>query len=368
MAPAFGTHHATRALMQRIALLLTFLALLSAPAGADDDEPLLIELPDEVLASAVGANGFVVVGGLYSGGAFTWLPTSGVVPLGGRQAIAVSRDGRTIVGEALDSRGYQNATIWSGGTIRTLGSFHANAQPCDTDFSNALGTSADGKVVVGLAWDGCRIARAFRWEESTGVVDLGTLVEGQSSRADGISGNGKVIVGWQEDVTGFRKGSVWIDGRQQLVPAPFGLIGQAFAANRDGSIIVGTGCNPFNQRTPSGWRWTPAGVECLPVEKPRDLRDLAYSVQVRGVSDDGRIMAGAFTFGLDSESLLWIDGQVHFLKDYLRANGIPEAFEGWINTGFVTGVSPDGRTLVGYGAGPRTFKGFVVVLPELESR
>jgi hypothetical protein len=51
------------------------------------------------------------------------------------------------------------------------------------------------------------------------------------------------------------------------------------------------------------------------------------------------------------------------LKDYLRANGVPNAFEGWINTGFITGMSRDGRVLVGYGAGPRNFTGYIVIMP-----
>ena len=85
-----------------------------------------------------------------------------------------------------------------------------------------------------------------------------------------------------------------------------------------------------------------------------------------GTSDDGRVIGGAFSFGLDSESLVWFDGEVLFLKDYLRQNGIPDAFDGWINTGFVQSVTPDGRILVGYGAGPTTFQGFMVILPELD--
>jgi hypothetical protein len=87
-----------------------------------------------------------------------------------------------------------------------------------------------------------------------------------------------------------------------------------------------------------------------------------------GVSDDGRVIGGAIAFGLDAESMVWFDGEVIALRDYLRNNGIPDAFEGWVNTGFVLDVSPDGRTLVGYGAGPIGFQGFVVVLPELDDR
>ena len=35
-----------------------------------------------------------------------------------------------------------------------------------------------------------------------------------------------------------------------------------------------------------------------------------------------------------------------------------------VNTGFITGVSPDGHTLVGYGAGPRAFQEYLVLLPK----
>ena len=47
---------------------------------------------------------------------------------------------------------------------------------------------------------------------------------------------------------------------------------------------------------------------------------------------------------------------------------MPNAFDGWINTGFALAVTPDGRTIVGYGAGRTAFQGYMVVLPELESR
>ena len=52
--------------------------------------------------------------------------------------------------------------------------------------SSTYGAGADGRVVVGLGWDGCSVARAFRWEESTGMVNLGSLTGG-STRANGVS-------------------------------------------------------------------------------------------------------------------------------------------------------------------------------------
>src|SRR4029077_1791722 len=111
-----------------------------------------------------------------------------------------------------------------------------------------------------------------------------------------------------------------------------------------------------------------SGVVCFEVEKPRRLRDLPYQTLMLSTSEDGRVIGGSFSFGLDAESLIWFDGKPFFLQDYLRDHGLPDAFKGWVNTGFVQAVSPDGRTIVGYGAGPTGFQGFMVLLPELGAR
>jgi probable HAF family extracellular repeat protein len=339
-------------------LILALLLLGAARQSTAEDKPLLIELAPEALASDLSGSGFTVVGTTYGGEAFYWMPSSGVVEIGGTQANAVSRDGRTIVGRALDANGKENAAIWLGGTEwRLLGSFRPEALPCDYLLSGSFGASDDGRVIVGLGWDGCKIAHAFRWEESTGMVDLGSTVVNRSSRANNVSGDGRVVIGWQEDPFGFRQGAKWVDGRQELFSGPNGVVGEAFDANGDGSIIVGGNCQPVDQM---GWIWRrDGGITCYP---PPRARPPGFLVQMLATSEDGRIVGGAHSFGLESESILWIEGEPHYLKDYLREHGIPDAFEGWVNTGFITAVSPDGRVLAGYGAGPRTFTGFVVIL------
>ena len=198
------------------------------------------------------------------------------------------------------------------------------------------------------------------------MTDLGSL-SGRSTRANAVSGDGRVVVGWEEHPTGFRQAAKWIDGREELI-RPGAILGEARAANRDGSLIVGSACEP--ERTvgpPSGWSWTAsAGIRCFPVPTPPWALDRPYQVLIQATSDDGRVMGGALSFGLDSESVVWLDGEMFYLRDYLRSHGVPDAFQGWYNTGFVTDVSADGRTLVGYGAGPTTFQGWIVILPELE--
>jgi probable HAF family extracellular repeat protein len=348
--------------MSTLKLFLT-LALCALTLGARaEDKTLLIELPGS-LPRDISSNG-MLVGALRSGGGFYWQPTTGAVYVGGNGAEATSRNGDTIVGDAFDARNVKQAAIWQrAAEWRLLGSILPNAVPCDDLLSSAYDTSDDGAVIVGLAWNGCSFARAFRWEASTGMVDLGSTVPGQASRANGVSGDGRVVVGWQD--TPLRWGARWVDGKQELFRGPSGIIGEAHAANRDGSVVVGQSCefssvaNPFGNQ--QAWIWTTRdGVQCLQVPRIR-VRD-NFIATALATSEDGRIIGGSQSFGLEAESVIWVDREPTYLKDYLRANGVPNAFEGWVNTGFVTGVSRDGRTLVGYGAGPTDFRGFMVIL------
>jgi probable HAF family extracellular repeat protein len=347
-----------------LALVVTIAASMAATATSAADKALLIELPDQVFPSAVSSD-MTVVGGLGQGGGFYWLPTSGLVLIGGKQALSTSRNGDTIVGEAIHSDGSEQAGIWLRATEwRLLGSIVPNARPCDADLSIAIDASADGKAVVGLAWDTCDIARAFRWEESTGMVNLGSTVADRSSRADGISGDGKVVVGFQELSFGFWQGARWVNGQQTLFTGPEGIVGQAFAANHDGSLVVGQICRPGVSLDQSGWVWTERdGLQCLPVPRPKLLSiEGDFLGRAQATSDDGRVIGGGHAFGLESEAVLWLDRQPFYLKEYLREHGVPNAFEGWVNTGTIEDISRDGRVLVGFGAGPRDFKGYIVIL------
>ena len=183
--------------MRTGALILALLMLTPTWSGEASDKAVLIELEPRSAAQPLGvsAGGAVVVGGLGTGGGFYWMPTTGVIFTGGLFATKVSRDGKVIVGQAID-RLLRQAAIWQRGTEwRSLGSF-PNAQPCDSFLSLANDTSRDGKVVVGYARNGCDISHAFRWEESTGMVDLGTSVPGARHlrrwRVRGRTGGGRI--------------------------------------------------------------------------------------------------------------------------------------------------------------------------------
>ena len=348
--------------------------LLAGPLAAGAaDKPLLIELELRAgaLPSGMSASGAVVAGGLADGGGFYWMPTTGVQYIGGVGASSVSRDGSTIVGTAADSRGVHQAAIWlRAAEWRLLGSFRPDAASCDLSLSSAIDTSRDGRVVVGVAWDGCTIAHGFRWEESTGMVDLGSTVAGRGSLARAVSADGRVVVGLQTDATGFNRGVRWMDGRQEPFPGPDGFVATANGVNSDGSIVVGRICSPNAARPAdpnfqSAWVWTAqAGTGCLAAPSLRPSPGPLIIVEANATSDDGRVIGGEQNVGgsVDSNAVLWIDRVPYYLKDYLRAKGIPNAFETWVNTGSITAVSPDGRVLVGGGAARLGFQGYVVIL------
>jgi probable HAF family extracellular repeat protein len=363
-----------RGMIRARRLILALLIVVPIVTARASDEALLIELDPRtrLFPSGVSATGAIVVGSLDGVGAFYWMPTTGVIFNGGNAAAHVSRDGRTIVGTAADSRGIAQAAIWlRAAEWQLLGSFGPSAAPCDRSLSSATDTSSDGLVVVGLANNGCTLTHAFRWEDSTGMVDLGSSVAGRDSAATGVSGDGRVVVGWQERADGVRQGTRWLDGRQELVPAPAGsvsgFVGDANATNSDGSIVVGRICRFGNPLDQSAWVWTPGeGTRCLPAPNLIPSPGPVIITDANGLSDDGRIVGGrqGVASSPDSNAVIWVDGTPSYLKDYLRANGVPDAFEGWINTGEITDVSPDGRILVGYGAPLPGFRGYIVILGE----
>src|SRR5260370_11828410 len=159
--------------------------------------------------------------------------------------------------------GRENAAVWQGGTDwQLLGSFTPDALPCDRLVSSAFGVKGDGWVIVGLGWDGCAHAHGFRSDAATGMTDLGSLVATRASRANAISDDGGVTVGWSDQATGFRQGARWVDGAWQWLANEDGAVGEALGVNSDGSIIVGFGWGPVNQ-----WGWSrhgESGCQCVP--------------------------------------------------------------------------------------------------------
>src|SRR5687767_7065652 len=106
-------------------LLLSLMLLVPAFTAGASDQTLLIEMEPGSTAqpTAVSASGAVVAGALATAGGFYWMPTTGVIFIGGLGASSVSRDGSTIVGSAIGSGVFQAAIWLRAAEWRLLGSF-----------------------------------------------------------------------------------------------------------------------------------------------------------------------------------------------------------------------------------------------------
>ncbi|HSP96017.1 MAG TPA: hypothetical protein VL049_02075 [Candidatus Dormibacteraeota bacterium] len=148
----------------------------------------------------VTATILVCLTGCGDGGGGAPAPTAMLVPLlagapdpGRNLALAVSGNGRVVVGTSDSSAGLQAFRWVRGSAPQALGLL-----PDYTQESDANATNADGTVVVGESM-GADSSRAFIWTARKGIEPLGDLPASYiRSRATGVSADGSVVVG---DVT-----------------------------------------------------------------------------------------------------------------------------------------------------------------------
>lgn len=334
-------------------------AVLAAPAGAAVSFEYLF---DGGYPISITPDGSVIVGNTTDTyGAFRWTRGGGFVHLGmdaepvvgstGGQP-GVSNDGTKVAATIIgpDST-YSTAGLW------TLGSGWQTLEPpippggsvVDRALADVDGLSGNGQVVVGLQW-GNR-AHAFKWTQATGVVDLGAST-GRSSKAMDVNFDGTVIPGWDESTLyGYRTPAVWVnDIRTDL---ELDQIGEVWCTTKVGDIIGGfLRDSVANQRSATLWKrnggvWTHQLLGWVPGTSP------GYGLNgVHGVSADGKLAIGYCTFAGDpfyTTGLIWTDSTgVMDIVDWLGNNGILPDPAFTIQS--LMCMTPDGRTLIGYGS------------------
>lgn len=250
-----------------------------------------------------------------AGAEWTYLP-------GNSTARGVSADGSVVVGWTYNSEGHARAFRWSetDGMVElgTLGGLE----------SIALGVSADGNVIVGRAADTLGQSRAFRWTQADGMIDLGTL-GGTSSEAYSASSDGSVIVGWSHDATNVYRAFRWVQsgGMSDIGAGPYS---NATGVSADGLIIAGSGGT-------QAFRWTQGtGSE--------HIGSWTYSFAT-GISADGQVVIGEGNVSNPNDSqrsFLWT--QVRGMEDLGVFSGSPAT---WYPSE-AYGVSASGNVVVGY--------------------
>jgi probable HAF family extracellular repeat protein len=308
----------------------------------------------ESASTAVSADGSTVVGRSISGSgyeAFRWTSGGGMVGLGylppfagpfGSLAQAASADGSVVVGISDGIANY--AFRWtSGGPMVAVG----------TDYWYANDVSADGSVIVGEGSPpGGTFTQAYRYT-SGGTTWLGHLPGDVASYGLGVSADGNVIVGpsLHSPIPGGSQAYRWTPGGGMvgLGYLPGAGNSTAVAVSGDGSTIVG-----FSSISGlTGWQgvqWTSGGIATIPIDPS-------------AISYDGSVIVGS----LAGEASLWTSSDgVLYLRNFLIANGAT-GLTGW-TLAAATGISADGRTIVGTGINPLgDTEAWIATVPEPSS-
>ena len=324
--------------------------------------------------------------------------TGDVTYIGGRGInIALSGDGRvvggTIAGPEVDN-GWgtlvqERAALWTqeGGWRRITSAASEKWPGCDIFHTSIYDLSTDGTTAVGLAWKDCRDVYAYKWTAKNGLQLL-SKVGADAARANAVSGDGRVVVGWQDSVTGYpyRAGSIWQGKEQMLLREPKsvseynpdGTVGEAMAVNTAGTTVVGIDAGPdlndtYIWHVRSGTR--NLGGDKTPVcfyswDEGQDVcktrKTLAYSI-----SNDARVITGESTLMDFWNGVYAVDGAIYTqqlgwmqLSWFLQSQGVLEAVN-WVFLG--ARVSANGKTLVGTAAplGSDYYQGFRVDLDQV---
>jgi probable HAF family extracellular repeat protein len=275
-----------------------------------------------------------------SGGGMSGL---GVLPVaaesgGTSTAKGVSADGSVVVG-ASESQAFR----WDSNT----GMVGLGDLPGGNFSSTANGVSADGSVVVGEATTATG-PQAFRWTATGGMAGLGVLPDANFSYARSVSADGSVVVGYtsiiSDDSSHQSEAFRWTEGEGMVGLGD--LSGNIFASNAlavsaDGSVIVGQG---YGELGAEAFRWTAAsGMVGLGV-----LPD-AYESYATGVSADGSVVVGqSRSFSSGFKAFIWTQANGMQSVEDLLSSTYGVDLSGWTLIE-ATGISADGKTIVGYG-------------------
>lgn len=185
--------------------------------------------------------------------------------------------------------------------------------------------------------------RAFGWMDGGGMVNLGTLPNGQWSAARSISNDGSVIVGWSGTATNDRAilytGGVMTD----LGVLPGRPASWAYDVSDDGSAIAGYSGTLTTGRA---YRWSGGVMTDLGLPSGKGW----VSSKAWGISGDGAVVVGyANKSKANSEAAFrWAGGSMALLGT-LRGGSYSEAIA----------ADADGSVVVGFSAsrnGDRAFR------------
>lgn len=254
------------------------------------------------------------------------------------------------------------AAVWDIGAWLDLDS--PFSEGCGQEIASAWDISADGAVVIGMAWDTCSPA-AVRWSRDVDGLYSSTLLErlgsspgasGPSNRATVISDDGRIAAGFAQTDMVDRWPAVWAeDGTGILLPGtPADAPGEVLAISAQGDVVAGT-------QNLEGFTWSEADGYVVIGRLPTAFgADTAYP---NAIARDGELVfGGCGGFGA-TEAFVWTASEgMRALAPILEANDIT------LPPGYtlqnILAASADGTVLLGSSATASGTPGsFVLRLP-----
>ena len=99
----------------------------------------------------------------------------------------------------------------------------AGYAPCGSSRISFYDMGGEGDFATGLTWQGCAIARAFKWDKATNTtIDLGSP-NTRSTRGNAITTDGSAVYGWGTALFGTRRGAKFANGTVTFLGDPNGL-------------------------------------------------------------------------------------------------------------------------------------------------
>lgn len=241
----------------------------------------------------------------------------------------------------------------------------------DNNVSGGFAISGDGNTIAGLAWadttSGAFYAHAVAYNPTEGLMDLGSLFadSGKSTRANAVSYNGNVIVGWQ-DFNGPWKSAVWRKNpaggyypNQYILLDTAGnpndeynQMGECSAVSADGNWVGGYGDYANNYQP---WIWSrDSGVINL------GTLPNTGTGYVSAMTADASTVVGWFDgqlFGDPQTPFIWTrTGGLRELNEYINNVLGDSTYTQRVYT--AESISPDGHYIAGFGIDNSTFTTF----------
>lgn len=302
----------------------------------------------ETNVSAVSADGRVITGnaGAVGGGLpYVWSAATGYTQFGLPGVFSLSKDltddGSLTVGSGYGSDMLSHTYRYSNGTYTRI------FEPAGYSASAANGVSGDGSVIVGEIGRPTGGRRAMRWTAATGMVDVGRpRASDLASDFTGISRDGATAIGKSTGPTESTDAFTWTqEGGWRLLPVFPGTTARydsfPSTTNSDGSVVVGSFDATGALSRAVVWR----------NHEPIDLGTFGpnFAMFGTGGSEDGRVIVGArqnLDPGGRVEATVWLDNSGPILlRQYLENQGVAIPANWDLET--CMSVTPDGRTIVG---------------------